>query len=99
MSYFDQYPAPSDADIAEARQLIDEGYIQVSAKNRRLARLPDGKNGYEALKEVSPDTADRFYELFLRSCAAQYLRCHGRDHLQVTPEVFRALKQLGVKVA
>ena len=35
--------------IESARQLIEEGWYQVSRKYRTLARLPDGMTGVEAL--------------------------------------------------
>lgn len=94
---------PTEADVEEALRLIAAGYKQTSAKYRSLARLPEGKNGYEALRDSRPEAAAANYERFLRGCETDYLRFDAQRgeglHTEVTPGVFRAFKRLGGGIA
>lgn len=74
-----------------AQQLLEEGYYQTSRGHRRVARLPPGKTGRQALREVAP----RMAELSEASAGDHYLRCYCREHLDLDQETFNEFRRLG----
>ena len=69
-------------------KLIEDGYEQVSRKYRTVARLPPGKTGLEALREVDPRLADQFLKNANEMAKHQYLRCYDSDKIELTYEEF-----------
>ena len=87
----------TEEHFARARELREKGYRQVSRKYRLFARLPEGLNGYEALKAVSPTTAQGFLDGFLEGCAEYYCRVFAHqngEEVEVSIEVFNAWLKL-----
>lgn len=73
------------------RQMIAEGYIQLSRKYRLLGNLPEGKTGIEAMREVDPRMAQHFQDTFDRQMKEQFLRVYGKvgEHVvELTQEEF-----------
>lgn len=58
-------------------QLIAQGYIQVSRRYRIVARLPEGKTGLEALREVDPRLVQEMLDRVERDATDMYLRVHA----------------------
>ena len=90
--------APPSA-TEEAQALIARGYMQVSSKNRTLARLPPGKTALEALAEVDPQAAKDIRERMEDQARSRYLRMYAADCVEVTDDVFRAFKRESGRVA
>jgi hypothetical protein len=65
--------------MSKVEQLIAEGFEQVSRRYRRLARLPYGKTGLEALAEVDPELAAHMLDSVNRRAAEQYMRVYAKD--------------------
>ena len=92
------YPPAAD----RARQLIREGYRQVSRKHRIVARLPDGKTGRQALTEAIDRREDSTWirRLSERAAQSQFLRVYAvytGDPLWLTldKDTFDAFRRLG----
>ena len=69
-------------------QLIQDGYEQVSRKYRRLARLPDGMNGIEAMRTVDPGFVRLKMEHLEQECAEMFLRVYSAEKVELTVEEF-----------
>lgn len=74
--------------IESARQLLEEGWHQVSRRYRTLARLPDGMNGVEALidAELRSEHPHPNLEKWARglgngSAGEHYMRCYAHRDL------------------
>ncbi len=80
-----------------AKALVAAGYRQISSKYRIVARLPEGKSGYEALRDADPDFAARLLANFQRDCEDQFLRvCASDKHKQTLDELtFTAFRAAG----
>ena len=95
-----QHPEMSPSD--EARQLIKDGYYQVSRAYQILARLPEGETGKAALAEAAhrdhydaKGWAERMPE---RDAADQFLRVYAREEglwVMVTDDVFDEFRKQG----
>ncbi len=94
----------TDAPIIEqaarerlAKELVSAGYKQISSKYRIVARLPEGKSGYEALRDADPDFAGRLLANFQRDCEDQFLRvCANNSHRMTLDELtFAAFRAAG----
>jgi len=67
-----------DNDDAEiAAKLVRDGWKSTSNKHRVIARLPEGKTGLEALREVAPDDHKRIMENAERQAADTYRRLYA----------------------
>lgn len=62
----------NDREIAE--QLVRDGWQSTSNKYRVIARLPEGKTGLEAVREVDPIAYKRIMEHAERQAEAYYRR-------------------------
>jgi hypothetical protein len=87
-------------DIKEkVADLIKQGYEQISRKYRMLGRLPEGKTGLEALREVDPRLAQHFLDNANNAAKDQYIRCYTRGEpyrIELTREEFdEFLRQTG----
>lgn len=93
----EEFWEPNEADLAEAKRLIDAGYKSTSNKYRCLSRLPEGMTGMQALEAYAPDTHRRLLQDIERMAQCDYRRMCAReeDRTEVTPAVFRAFKKLG----
>lgn len=80
-----------------ARDLIANGFYQVSRKHRMVARLPHGKTGRQALAEAS-GRSDWAHAMSEASAGDHFLRCHtDRNGLCVTVDraTFEEFRRLG----
>lgn len=81
-----------------AEEMIAQGYKSTSNKYRTVARLPPGKTGIEALREVSPHEYRDIMRQLEQRCADRY-RCiyaeKNGDQLELSPEEFTAFKRAG----
>jgi hypothetical protein len=76
--------------------LIKRGYRQVSRKYRRVAALPEGKTGIQAIRDADPSYYKGVVARIEESCADQYLRVYAKDKLELTREEFAEfLRQTG----
>jgi hypothetical protein len=71
--------------------LIATGFKQVSRKYRKLARIPAGKTGLEALAEVAPDLAAHFLAQAQERAADHYRSRYatGEDAVELSDEDFK----------
>jgi hypothetical protein len=88
--------------MSKVDALIKTGYMQVSAKHRLVAKLPDGMTGLEACKRDMP----QFYETVMdnaeRLARSQWLRCANsaeRYREKLTVEEFAEFKNKGGEVS
>ena len=84
------------------QELIDQGYESTSNKYRTVARLPPGKTGVEALREVSPHDYALIVYRIEQQCASAYRRIYAQrngDQIELSVEEFRQFKQAGGKVS
>jgi hypothetical protein len=89
---------PKQEDLDRAKQLIADGYYQISRKSRIVARLPTGMTGKQALKSVTPESRHYWVDAMRDSRAGEhYLRCYGiPDHsIQLDVPTFAAFRHLG----
>jgi hypothetical protein len=97
--------APAEGAGEEAvnvEELIAEGYQSTSNKYRTVARLPAGKNGIEALREIAPSEYHHIMERIEQECARTYRRLYAEKHgdqLELSIEEFQAFKRAGGKVS
>jgi hypothetical protein len=90
-----QEPTPLVAEVARqqlevrVKEWIDGGYEQTSYKYRMLNRIPPGKTGLEALKEISPAAYERILAQANHWAAEEYKRLDDRDRLELTREEFK----------
>ncbi len=80
--------------VDKARQFIAEGYFRTSSKNRRIARLPPGMDGIQAMIHACPDKEEWAYSVGEFNCAAHYLRDHA-EGIELDAPTFLAFKTLG----
>lgn len=80
--------------MAHLRDLIAQGYEQVSRKYRRLARLPLGMTGLEALRQADPELASHLERNLEETAKFMYLRIHAKDFVVLTPEEFAAWREM-----
>jgi hypothetical protein len=84
---------PSPEDVAFAQSCIDEGFMQVSSKNRRLARMPPDIDPVEAMRRFAPEEFEKIVH-----AATWWVRRNMKDpeHMrELTLKQFRAFKKLG----
>lgn len=87
---------PTEADLTEAKKLIDDGYYSTSNKHRSINRVPSGKTAIEALREIDPDEALRIEKQWEAHARSQLLRIYVREHaLDLSPVMYRAFKRAG----
>lgn len=94
----DEELTPTEDDLVFAQTLIDEGWYQISAKYRRVARLPaDFPRGEDLLRPQF--LATRWAKEFLDYWNNHYRRVavteYGAAVQTLTTKQFRAFKQLG----
>jgi hypothetical protein len=80
------------------KELISHGYQQTSSKYRTVARLPPGKTGLEALRDVSPHDYHLIIARIEQQCASTYRRLYAEkegNQLELSPEEFAAFKAAG----
>lgn len=89
----------TDGDRARIEALVGT-YFQVSRAYGRVARLPEGKTGMEALRECGGQRCDD--EKWLQAmgearCGEYYMRVYGSNSLVVTltPEEFMYYRKCG----
>jgi hypothetical protein len=83
----------TEAALAVAQRLIDEGYHQVSAKYRRVARLPKDVDPLEFFKTHAPSEYQRVI-----AAAVSYVRRSMTEPefmQELEPDVYAAFKLLG----
>lgn len=95
----------TEEHLESARQLIAEGWHQVSRAYRTLARLPDGKTGVEALIDAELRSKHPHFRLREwaeglgeRSAGNHYLRCYAKQDLnwcELDVPTFVAFRKLG----
>lgn len=82
-----------------ARRLVAEGWESTSNSYRNVARLPEGKSGLEALKEVAPDEYHHLTETIERRAANVYRRIYATEAAgtkrSLDRETFAAFKRAG----
>jgi hypothetical protein len=83
-------PGPEDLEFAQ--KCIDEGFLQVSSKNRRLARMPPDMDPVEAMKRYAPA---EFEKLVSQATCWARRNMKDADHMrELTVKQFRAFKKL-----
>jgi hypothetical protein len=88
---------PQEDILAEARRLLGKGYYQTSRRHRRLARLPEGKTGRQALCAALPNE-QWVNSLTEAEVGGHYLRIYSPEEDRVTiacSRVFAAFQNLG----
>lgn len=87
------------ADIPDLMtHLVRDGYMQTSARFRCVARLPEGKTGLEALRDVAPNDYARIMGQAERNAADEFRRIYAERcglQIQLGPEEFAAFKKAG----
>lgn len=78
------------------RQLVAQGYKQVSSRYRIVARLPDGMTGIEALESVDASLAKHMRDTMNKQAAEQYLRVYAplEQKVELTEEEWIAWRDL-----
>jgi len=82
----------------DPKALIEDGYQQTSGKYRRVARLPIGESGIQALRRADPDTYQAIMMRAERDCADTYRRVYANregNQLVLTHEELRAFRKAG----
>jgi hypothetical protein len=77
--------------MSRVDNIIASGFRQTSRKYRRLARVPQGKTPFEALKEVDPHYAEMLLERLNNWAENEYLRVHanGEDVVELSDDEFK----------
>jgi hypothetical protein len=79
-----------------AEEAIAGGYFQVSRAHRRVARLPPGKTGVQALVEAAGENrVDWAKGLGEGGAGDQYLRVYTKDAVVLSREEFARFRALG----
>jgi len=93
-------PEPTDADREKVHELSKQGYIQVSRKYRRLAKLPcDKGSATEWLRDHDPVYFNEIQAKIkqrIESECASYLMITKPELLELTPEEWEAWIQEGL---
>lgn len=76
----------------DPRTLIRQGYQQISRKYRLVARLPEGKTGIEALRDVDPALISRWEENLERRAAEFFCRVYSKDTLELSEVDFKEFR-------
>ncbi|HUU88151.1 MAG TPA: hypothetical protein VMX17_10415 [Candidatus Glassbacteria bacterium] len=61
------------------KQMLADGYRQLSRKYRHIGKLPKGKTGLQALREVDPSLAKSFENRMEEWATDQFLRVYGQQ--------------------
>lgn len=85
--------------LKDVQGLINQGYKQISAKYRLLARLPSGRKALQALLEEDPMAARAFIAQFERMVEGYYLRKCSTDRVELNQEEFQEFKKRNGRVA
>jgi hypothetical protein len=92
---------PTPADLTFAEQLVAEGWLQVSAKHKLVARLPDDFPSADDL--LRPEWHNTVHGDEFRRWWAMHRRMAHRSSMArtktLTTKQFRAFKQLNGRVA
>ena len=90
-----------------ARKLVEEGYCQISSRYRRVAKLPPGKTGKEAVLESLLGKNPKKWEVeHYTHLVSRWSEAEAKDHflrvfagkgltLKLTHEEFLAYKKAG----
>jgi hypothetical protein len=66
-------------DMEIARALVRDGWMSTSNKRRTIARLPEGKTGLEALRDVAPEAHDTIMSRAEQQAANGYRRIFASE--------------------
>jgi hypothetical protein len=97
------YVEPQEEHFAAAKEIIADGWYQVSRRFRTVARLPDGMTGIEALardarKSYGRDSEEWANMLGERSAGDHWLRCFADKKgcwKELDQPTFDAFRKLG----
>ena len=78
----------------DVRELIRNGYTQTSRRFRRLAKLPDGMSGIEAMQTVDPTWIKERMSRLEADAAELFCRVHSAEKIELTDVEFAIYLQL-----
>ena len=92
----------TDDEIAAGRKLVDERFVQVSRKYRRIFQLPEQGAAFEILGRLDPEKAARMLEDAMRKLESEarsvlWALCMGETR-ELTPREFEAFRMAVAKV-
>lgn len=64
---------------AKANDLLNQGFVQISARHRLVAALPPGKTGMQALKDMHTPGADAVLAGLENAAKEHFLRVYGQQ--------------------